>query len=93
MAVIVMLTCRGIKTLNKRSRTQKVHTNTSVVVHCSDGWDRTSQVTSLASLLLDPHYRTIEGFQVSGGLRSSLKRGLVVLRKVSVFHSENFGVF
>lgn len=40
-----------------------VEANTSVVVHCSDGWDRTSQVTSLASLLLDPHYRTIEGFQ------------------------------
>ena len=37
---------------------------TSVVVHCSDGWDRTAQVTSLAMLLLDPYYRTIKGFQV-----------------------------
>jgi len=36
----------------------------SVVVHCSDGWDRTAQVCSLASLLLDPYYRTIQGFQV-----------------------------
>ncbi|XP_030749831.1 myotubularin-related protein 6 [Sitophilus oryzae] len=35
----------------------------SVVVHCSDGWDRTAQVCSLASLLLDPHYRTISGYQ------------------------------
>ncbi|XP_055085248.1 myotubularin-related protein 1a isoform X1 [Periophthalmus magnuspinnatus] len=37
---------------------------TSVVVHCSDGWDRTSQLTSLAMLMLDSHYRTIQGFQV-----------------------------
>uniref|UniRef100_M1CLW4 Phosphoprotein phosphatase n=1 Tax=Solanum tuberosum TaxID=4113 RepID=M1CLW4_SOLTU len=35
----------------------------SVLVHCSDGWDRTSQLVSLASLLLDPYYRTIRGFQ------------------------------
>ncbi len=26
----------------------------SVLVHCSDGWDRTSQLTSLAQLMLDP---------------------------------------
>ncbi|KAN0021669.1 hypothetical protein ACTFIU_003813 [Dictyostelium citrinum] len=36
----------------------------SVVVHCSDGWDRTSQLCSLAQLLLDPYYRTVIGFQV-----------------------------
>uniref|UniRef100_A0A1B0FPT2 phosphatidylinositol-3,5-bisphosphate 3-phosphatase n=1 Tax=Glossina morsitans morsitans TaxID=37546 RepID=A0A1B0FPT2_GLOMM len=35
----------------------------SVVVHCSDGWDRTAQVCSLAALMLDPFYRTIKGFQ------------------------------
>ena len=37
---------------------------TSVVVHCSDGWDRTSQLTSLAMLMLDSHYRTLTGFMV-----------------------------
>ncbi|KAL1455314.1 hypothetical protein WDU94_009417 [Cyamophila willieti] len=37
---------------------------TSVLVHCSDGWDRTAQLTALAMLLLDPHYRTIKGFEV-----------------------------
>ncbi|XP_057216293.1 myotubularin-related protein 1b isoform X3 [Triplophysa rosa] len=37
---------------------------TSVVVHCSDGWDRTAQLTSLAMLVLDGHYRSLRGFQV-----------------------------
>lgn len=34
-----------------------------VTVHCSDGWDRTPQLTSLAMLLCDPWYRTLMGFQ------------------------------
>uniref|UniRef100_A0A8C2HKG8 Myotubularin-related protein 6-like n=1 Tax=Cyprinus carpio TaxID=7962 RepID=A0A8C2HKG8_CYPCA len=36
----------------------------SVLVHCSDGWDRTAQVCALGSLLMDPYYRTIKGFMV-----------------------------
>jgi hypothetical protein len=36
----------------------------SVLVHCSDGWDRTAQLTSLSMLMMDPYYRTFEGFQV-----------------------------
>lgn len=32
------------------------------MIHCSDGWDRTSQLSSLAMLLLDPYYRTLRGF-------------------------------
>lgn len=36
----------------------------NVLVHCSDGWDRTSQMCALANLMLDPYYRTFEGFQV-----------------------------
>uniref|UniRef100_A0A8D2C5U9 Myotubularin n=1 Tax=Sus scrofa TaxID=9823 RepID=A0A8D2C5U9_PIG len=36
----------------------------SVVVHCSDGWDRTAQLTSLAMLMLDSFYRSIEGFEI-----------------------------
>ncbi|KAI9024070.1 Myotubularin-like phosphatase domain-containing protein [Hyaloraphidium curvatum] len=44
---------------------QSVHLfNSHVLVHCSDGWDRTSQLASLAMLCLDPYYRTMEGFAV-----------------------------
>eukprot|EP00457_Paulinella_chromatophora_P001199 gb/GEZN01001201.1/.p1 GENE.gb/GEZN01001201.1/~~gb/GEZN01001201.1/.p1 ORF type:complete len:969 (-),score=92.55 gb/GEZN01001201.1/:324-3152(-) len=35
----------------------------SVLIHCSDGWDRTSQISSLAQLLLDSYYRTLTGFR------------------------------
>ncbi|CAG9820540.1 unnamed protein product [Phaedon cochleariae] len=35
-----------------------------VLVHCSDGWDRTPQIVALAELLLDPYYRTVEGFRI-----------------------------
>ncbi|XP_075870610.1 myotubularin-related protein 7b isoform X3 [Nelusetta ayraudi] len=36
----------------------------SVLVHCSDGWDRTAQACSVASILLDPFYRTIRGLML-----------------------------
>jgi myotubularin-related protein 1/2 len=35
-----------------------------VLVHCSHGWDRTSQVACIAQLFLDPYYRTRHGFGV-----------------------------
>ncbi|RHY77547.1 hypothetical protein DYB34_004956 [Aphanomyces astaci] len=34
----------------------------AVLVHCSDGWDRTAQLCALAQLMLDPYFRTLEGF-------------------------------
>ncbi|CAI2348872.1 unnamed protein product [Caenorhabditis sp. 36 PRJEB53466] len=43
---------------------ESISRGTSCVVHCSDGWDRTSQVVALCQLLLDPFYRTIHGLQV-----------------------------
>ncbi|KAG0245551.1 protein-tyrosine phosphatase-like protein [Mortierella sp. GBAus27b] len=44
---------------------KNIHVSSShVLVHCSDGWDRTAQLTSLAQICLDPFYRTVRGFQV-----------------------------
>jgi myotubularin-related protein 1/2 len=34
----------------------------NVLVHCSDGWDRTAQMCALAQQCIDPYFRTIEGF-------------------------------
>jgi hypothetical protein len=41
-----------------------VRAGARALVHCSDGWDRTSQISALAQLLLDPYYRTREGYRV-----------------------------
>lgn len=38
--------------------------NSHVLIHCSDGWDRTSQLSSLSQLCLDPFYRTAKGLVV-----------------------------
>jgi hypothetical protein len=35
-----------------------------VLIHCSDGWDRTAQLSALTQLCLDPYYRTLRGFMV-----------------------------
>ena len=42
---------------------KSIRGGTSVLIHCSDGWDRTAQACSLSSIQLDPYYRTIKGFQ------------------------------
>ncbi|KAF8470480.1 phosphatases II [Russula ochroleuca] len=44
---------------------RNIHVNHShVLIHCSDGWDRTSQLSAVSQLCLDPYYRTMRGFQV-----------------------------
>ncbi|WFD42519.1 hypothetical protein MPSI1_001164 [Malassezia psittaci] len=66
---------------------RNIHVHAShVLIHCSDGWDRTAQLTSLAALCLDPYYRTLEGFAVliekdwlSFGHRFQERSGLVGL--------------
>ena len=42
----------------------KVKQGYSTVIHCSDGWDRTSQLCALTQILIDPYYRTLIGFIV-----------------------------
>lgn len=39
-------------------------THSHVLIHCSDGWDRTSQLSALSQICLDPYFRTLEGFMV-----------------------------
>ena len=51
-----------LKNANEISKT--LQNNHSVLIHCSDGWDRTAQLSSLSQLLLDPFYRTINGFAI-----------------------------
>ncbi|KAM3724524.1 Myotubularin-related protein [Dirofilaria immitis] len=36
----------------------------SVLVHCTDGWDRTTQIVTLIKIIADPYYRTFEGFKI-----------------------------
>ena len=40
----------------------RLHCGAPVLVHCSDGWDRTSQIVATVQLLCDPHFRTLRGF-------------------------------
>ncbi|CAG9332615.1 LOC115416316 [Blepharisma stoltei] len=44
------------------SITESLNSGISVLVHCSDGWDRTSQLCSLSQLILEAHYRSLRGF-------------------------------
>jgi hypothetical protein len=39
-----------------------VRSGFSVLIHCSDGWDRCSQLTAFSQLLIDPYFRTIRGY-------------------------------
>ena len=44
---------------------KNIHLNAShTLIHCSDGWDRTAQLSAIAQLCLDPYFRTLDGFRV-----------------------------
>eukprot|EP00658_Telonema_sp_P-2_P078541 TRINITY_DN7377_c0_g2_i3.p1 TRINITY_DN7377_c0_g2~~TRINITY_DN7377_c0_g2_i3.p1 ORF type:complete len:599 (+),score=132.52 TRINITY_DN7377_c0_g2_i3:105-1901(+) len=44
------------------SAVESIGAGVAVLVHCSDGWDRTPQVCTLAMIMMDPFYRTPIGF-------------------------------
>ncbi|OAA68145.1 protein phosphatase [Niveomyces insectorum RCEF 264] len=48
----------GAQTIARQVGVRAAH----VLIHCSDGWDRTSQLSALAQIMLDPYFRTIDGF-------------------------------
>lgn len=49
--------------VSKRITDALCNNGTSSIVHCSDGWDRTTQIVSLCKLIADPRYRTFQGFE------------------------------
>jgi len=58
--IAIGLILTGAKTIIEHSLKKGIN----VLIHCSDGWDRTTQLVSLVQIMLDPYYRTIEGFEV-----------------------------
>ena len=76
---------------------QLIQQNNSVLIHCSDGWDRTSQLSALAQILLDPFYRTINGFALliekdwlSFGHQFALRNGLMKKEEVTIKRVQYF---
>ena len=55
---IYLLIRAGLKVANS------VKIGYSCLIHCSDGWDRASQLTAFSQLLIDPFYRTIKGYMI-----------------------------
>ena len=56
----IALMLDGVGLITRQVGLQHSH----VLIHCSDGWDRTSQLSALSQICLDPYYRTLEGFMV-----------------------------
>ena len=59
-----MILIKNILSTSSDIASRVVLKNQSVLVHWSDGWDRTSQLWSLSQMLIDPYYRTLVGFEV-----------------------------
>ena len=58
----INLIIKVLKTSTKIS--ELVMEGNNVLVHCSEGWDRTPQLVSISQILLDPYFRTFEGFAI-----------------------------
>ena len=79
---------------------QRITEGYSVLVHCSDGWDRTSQLCSLSQLLLEPYYRTFEGFAVliekdwlSFGHQFGLRNGINLTSNANLTEDQKSPIF
>ena len=59
-----MILIKNILLYSLEIATRVVQKSQSVLIHWSDGWDRTSQLWSLSQILIDPYYRTLIGFEV-----------------------------
>ncbi|PIO73530.1 PH domain protein, partial [Teladorsagia circumcincta] len=62
--------------------------NSSVALCIEEGWDTTCQLMSLAQLLLDPYYRTIEGFQLLAQFHGAFEFNDFYLRFLA-YHSQS----
>ena len=52
-----------LSSVDKLSK-EMIFNKANILVHCSDGWDRTTQIISLVQLCIDPFFRTFQGFMV-----------------------------
>ena len=41
---------------------EAIKDNNTVLIHCSDGWDRTTQLSCTSQIILDKRFRTLNGF-------------------------------
>ena len=41
---------------------EAIKNDNTVLIHCSDGWDRTTQLSCTSQLILEKRYRTLDGF-------------------------------
>lgn len=74
-----------------------IFNKSNVLLHCSDGWDRTAQVGSLLQICLDPYFRTFEGFMVLVekdwvAFGHKFRERLGHLSSASVFHDNTSGI-
>ena len=63
-----------------------------MLCHCSDGWDRTSQLVSLAELCLDPYFRTIEVRVLIITIFNSIQGFIALIEKEFIYFGHQFGI-
>lgn len=61
-----------------------------VLVHCSDGWDRTSQICALCQIMIDSKWRTIHGF-IELLQKDWIDMGHTFCNRCSHLESEDYG--